>query len=519
MGPTADGHQPSGVRARRPDAVRHDECMPIDPDAAVATVERILALDRETEWVEFKENNADPLEIGEYISALGNSAALEGRRRAYLLWGVRDGDHAVVGTTFDPAMKVGGEELKNHLLRQLQPQVYFAFTEVGYQGARLVLMEVEPPAERPIRFRDSEYVRIGSYKKKLRDHPDHERRLWRLFDNEGFEKAAALDHLSVEQVTQLLDYPTYFSQNNLPLPENRSLIIDTLEREGFLRHDVESDWTITNVGALLLARDLRRFPSIARKAPRVVVYSGRSRVKTLREQEGQRGYAAGFSGMLGYITDLLPENEVIRGATRRIETLYPELALRELLANTLIHQDLAVPGSGPMVEVFDDRIEFTNPGVPLVSPDRFIDSPPQSRNERLARAMRQMGLCEERGSGWDKVTFEIEYNQLPPPLVEVSEAHTRVVVFAPRPLKDMDRDERLRAVYQHACLQYVNRQPMTNTTVRLRFGMSDRQTVQASRLLRDAQDAGLIVAYDPTVGARAMRYVPIWADPQRRALA
>ncbi|MGV8968327.1 MAG: ATP-binding protein [Cellulomonas sp.] len=494
--------------------------MPDNPDDVTQAVERILALGRETEWIEFKVNNGDPEMIGEYISALGNSAALEGRRRAYLVWGVRDDDLEVVGTAFEPNnAKVSGEELNNHLLRQLQPQVYFSFKEVQYRGANLVVLEIEPPTERPIRFRDTEFIRIGSYKKKLRDHPDHERRLWRLFDNEGFEKAAALDHLSVEQVIQLLDYPTYFSQNDLPLPETRSLIIESLEREGYLRHDVETAWTITNVGALLLARDLRRFPGLARKAPRVVVYDGSSRVRTLREQEGQRGYAAGFGGLLGHISDLLPENEAIKGATRRTETLYPQLAIRELLANALIHQDLAMPGTGPTIEIFDDRIEFTNPGIPLVNPDRFIDSPPQSRNERLARAMRQMGLCEERGSGWDKVTFEIEYNQLPPALVEVTEAHTRVVIFAPRPLREMDRDERFRALYQHACLQYVNRKPMTNSTVRARFGMSDRQTVQASRLLREAQDAGLIALYDPTVGPKAMRYVPFWADPQRRSLA
>lgn len=199
--------------------------------------------------------------------------------------------------------------------------------------------------------------------------------------------------------------------------------------------------------------------------------------------------------------------------------MYPELALRELLANTLIHQDLAMPGTGPTVEIFSDRIEFTNPGVPLVLPDRFIDSPPQSRNEKLASAMRQMGLCEERGSGWDKVTFEIEFNQLPPALVEVTEAHTRVAIFSPRPFSEMDRNERLRAVYQHACLMYVDRRHMTNSTVRARFGLSDRQSVQASRLLRDAQDEGLVVPYDPDAGPRGMRYVPSWADPRRRSLA
>jgi ATP-dependent DNA helicase RecG len=478
------------------------------------TVDRILALDRETEWIEFKENNDDPDEIGQYISALGNAAALEGKRRAYLIWGVRDSDHVVVGTTVQPAAKkVGQEELQNYLIRLLQPQTYFAFSELNYSGQRIVVLEVEPPRDRPIRFRDTEFIRVGSYKKKLKDHPEHERRLWRLLDNEAFEKSPANDHLSVEQISELLDYPAYFHLRRIPLPENRSLIIEALEGEGFLRQDLASGWSITNLGALLFARDLRQFPGLARKAPRVILYDGVSRVRTIREQEGQRGYAAGFAGLYGYVADLLPENEVVKGALRTADTLYPELATRELLANSLIHQDLRISGTGPTVEIFADRIELTNPGKPLIDPDRFIDSPPQSRNERLARAMRQMGVCEERGSGWDKVAFEIELHQLPPPLVEVSEAHTRVVLFAPRPLREMDRSERIRAVYQHACLQYVNRQHTTNTTIRRRFGISDQNSAQASRLLRDAIDAGLIAPYDPAAGPKAMRYVPFWADP------
>ncbi|MBK6885664.1 MAG: ATP-binding protein [Tetrasphaera sp.] len=129
-------------------------------------------MDRETEWIEFKENNDDPDEIGQYISALGNAAALEGRRRAYLIWGVRDSDHVVVGTTVHPeAQKVGKEELQNHLIRQLQPQTYFAFSELDYSGHRIVVLEIEPPRDRPIRFRDTEYIRVGSYKKETQGPP------------------------------------------------------------------------------------------------------------------------------------------------------------------------------------------------------------------------------------------------------------------------------------------------------------------------------------------------------------
>jgi ATP-dependent DNA helicase RecG len=96
--------------------------------------------------------------------------------------------------------------------------------------------------------------------------------------------------------------------------------------------------------------------------------------------------------------------------------MYPEIAVRELIANALIHQNFSVTGVGPMIEIFANRMEITNPGIPLVQTDRFLDSPPRSRNETLASIMRRIGICEERGSGVDKIIFETELYQLPAPL-------------------------------------------------------------------------------------------------------
>jgi predicted HTH transcriptional regulator len=227
------------------------------------------------------------------------------------------------------------------------------------------------------------------------------------------------------------------------------------------------------------------------------------------------GYAAGFDDSIRYIMDQVPTYEEIERALRSTKNGYPETAIRELVANALIHQDLTLTGTGPMVEIFDNRIEITNPGGPLVSPDRFIDSAPQSRNEKLARTMRTLQICEERGSGWDKVGFEIEFHQLPAPLVQTTDRSTRVVVFSSRGLDKMDKGDRIRAVYLHACLRYVSQQPMTNATVRARFRLPDTSSATASRLIREATTVGVIVPYDPTVGTRAMRYVPSWAAPAR----
>jgi predicted HTH transcriptional regulator len=473
---------------------------------------RLRQLATEAPWVEFKENFSDTQGIGEYISALANSAALEGVQSGFMVWGIRDQDHAVAGTNFNPAtMKVGNEDFLPWATRLLDPQIHFGFEECQVEGKRVVLMRVAASQGHVTKFAGTEYIRIGSYKKKLKDHREHERRLWKAFDSRDFESLAARDHLSVDEVVALLDYPAFFSMGRHPLPENRSEIIEQLEGAGLTRWSVEEEWVITNLGALLLARDWNHFPSLERKAARVVQYRGTSRVTSLREQTGTKGYAAGFEGLLDFVMALSPADESIDGALRENRTAYPELAMRELLANMLVHQNLSITGSGPLVEIFEDRMEITNPGVPLIDKTRFLDHPPISRNEKLAKAMRQMRICEERGSGWDKVAFEIEINQLPAPLIETTETHTRVVVYGQRSFRSLGREERLRALYLHACLNHVQGKQTTNATVRDRFGLKKESAATASRLIKDAVAEGLLAPYDAEAGKRAMRYVPGWA--------
>jgi len=140
-----------------------------------------------------------------------------------------------------------------------------------------------------------------------------------------------------------------------------------------------------------------------------VSYNGTNRAATVtHRQDGKRGYASGFKGLVDYIAGLLPRNEHIGNAFREESPVFPSIALRELIANALIHQDMTITGAGPLIELFTDRLEITNPGKPLVNPDRFIDSPPRSRNEALAALMRRMRLCEEQGTGIDKVIAAVE---------------------------------------------------------------------------------------------------------------
>lgn len=491
--------------------------MSLDRPAAylVSLVYELCAVPGETEWVEFKVDHAEPRAIGEYISAVSNAAALLGKAFAYIVWGVQDDGHAVIGTRFDPrAVRVGNEELENWLLRLLEPRVDFRFFTVEIEGRRVVLMEITRAARRPVRFSGEEFIRVGSYKKKLKDFPEKERALWRLFEYVPFEDGTATERVSGDDVLRLLDYPAYFDLLERTLPADREGILEALADDRLIRRSDAGGWDITSLGAVLFAKRLDAFHSLRRKAVRVIQYRGNGRTEALKEQQGTKGYACGFEGLIGYIHGLLPANEIIEQALRRSVPMFPELAVRELVANALIHQDFFVTGSGPTVELFDDRIEITNPGEPLVDTQRFVDTPPRSRNEALASLMRRFRICEERGSGIDKVVFQVEMFQLPAPLFESPEGFTRAVLFAHKPLSAMDKAERVRACYLHACLRYVTREPMTNTSLRQRLGIDEKNIATASRLLGEAVESGLIVIADPEAGTRSRSYLPFWAAPR-----
>lgn len=477
----------------------------------LALLQKLTSEPAEATWLEFKENKDDPQMIGEYISALSNAALLEHRGTAYMVWGVRDSDHMVVGTKFDPmTAKKGNENLVPWLSRLLDPQAHFGFHSVDTApGIRVWILETEAARSRPVSFAGIEYIRIGSQKHKLKDFPEDERRLWKAFETEVFESGTALDRAREDDVLELLDYQAYYELHGLEFPHTRGGFLGRFESDGLIvRGSV--GWSITNLGAMLFARDLSRFPSLARKRVRVVHYEGNNRVSTKHEQRGERGYANGFEGLVEYVNSRLPRREVIGEAFRRELVMYPELAIRELLANMLIHQDFTVTGAGPMVEIFDGRVEITNPGVPIIDAKRFVDYPPRSRNENLAEMMTAVGVSEQRGSGWEKIAVLAERHELASPEITVTES-TKVTLFAPKSVGKMSRAERLRAVYMHACLRQVSDEATTNSSVRERFGIDQKNSAQASRLLGEAVDDGLLVIEEGSTGPRNRRYLPFWA--------
>lgn len=478
-------------------------------------LEQLVSLPKETEWVEFKLNFHSVEEIGERISALSNGACIRNQENAYLVFGVENDHQTIEGTTFKPLFhKIKNQELENYLHQYLDPRVDFRIYEFDYPADGTVkhisIFEIPAAYHQPVRYNRIGYIRVGSYTRPLSDFPDKEAIIWNKKIQKTFESEIAKRGVSADDVITLLDTQAYFDFLKLPYPTNRKTVLDKLESEKFIK-STTGKYHITNLGALLFAKDIDQFDLLARKAVRVIVYKGKNKIITEREQVGKKGYAVGFDGLVSFINSQLPANEEIGRAFRNEARMYPEIAIRELTANALIHQDFKETGTGPIIEIYQDRIEFTNPGLPLITTNRFIDEY-QSRNEILASFMRRIGICEEKGSGIDKVIFQAELYQLPAPDFQVKEKHFKAVMFAFKELNDMDKNDKIRATYQHACLCYVSNEKMTNQSLRQRFQIAEHNYSIASRIIRDTLDSELVKEDDPeSKSKKYAKYIPYWA--------
>jgi len=212
-----------------------------------------------------------------------------------------------------------------------------------------------------------------------------------------------------------------------------------------------------------------------------------------------------------FVHSSAPRNRFVEQVVREEVKMFPKQALRELIANALVHQDYNASGASVMIEMYSDRVEISNPGLPPIQVERFIDEY-RSRNERVADLMRRLGICEEKGSGIDKVVRAAEGFQLPAPDFRVGETRTTAVLFAHKDFSAMSKADRIRACYQHCCLMYVSNQRMSNQSLRERFGVSESKVATVSLVIGATKEAGLIKAdASETNSSRYARYLPFWA--------
>ncbi len=478
----------------------------------ITLLDRLLALPAETELLEFKTAGTSfgIDDLGRYFSALSNEANLHRQDQAWLIFGVND-KRQVVGTQYRPS-RPGLDSLKGEVAAKTSNNLSFIeIHEVVYAGQRLVLFEIPPALPGvPTAWQGHYYGRNGESLTAL--SLEKLERIRAQAAATRFEREIALKGQSAARVLELLDYSAFFRLFKLPLPTTQAGLLEKLAQRDMIQPR-DAVYDITNLGALLFAQNLGNFERLGRKAIRLIFYQGRSKVRTLREVPAPRGYALEFEGLVRTIGNMLPGNVETKVILReQTAPSYPPLVLSELIANALIHQDFLAQGVSPQIDVFENRIEITNPGQPLIDERRFIDHAPRSRNELLAGAMRQLDMCEERGSGIDKVVQECEEHHLPAPRFEASEQFTRVVLFSARSFGEMDRQDKVRACYQHACLKQVSGESMTNQSLRERLGIAESNYPAASRIITDTMTAGLLKPLDPTSKSRKhARYLPYWA--------
>ena len=266
------------------------------------------------------------------------------------------------------------------------------------------------------------------------------------------------------------------------------------------------------LGGELIVKVLKNFENLSAHALRVIRYAGNNKLSAVADNTASKGAAVGFEGLLKFINGHLPRNPETLKDNGQItsDTDYPPLVIREIVANQIVHQDFSVKGSSPTIEIFDNRVVFTNPGSPLNRPERLLDMPPYSRNEALAELFRKMHLVESRGSGIDKIILTLELNHLPAPDIAAKDNYTVVTLHQRRTIQEMGNREKINAIYYHSALLYIEDNFMTNSTLRKRFGLTNKQSSIASKLIALALENDKIKIYDENAGKKNMQYIPYW---------
>jgi ATP-dependent DNA helicase RecG len=454
----------------------------------------------ETEHIEFKEakNQIDFGELCGYSVAIGNEGG------GHLLLGIANAP---------PRPVVGSRAIENP--RKTASQV---FQKVGFrvdieavahpQGRVVVVQIPSRPNGTAFHLEGKYLMRSGSSLVPMTE--DRLRKIFLEGEPDWLEEAAVAE-LSAAGVLEILDTDTLFRLLKLPYPTRPAGVKEKLVSMRLVDRQSRDTYAVRRVAGILLAQKLAAFPELELKAARVVVYGDSSKVgRTIVDRTFTRGYAVEFQRLVKFI-NRHTQQEIVRDALRHEMRMVPEIAVRETIANALVHQDIKLRGGSVMVEVFSDRVEISNPGEPVVPVDRFIDCY-RSRNERLTALMRSMRICEERSMGIDLVVSAAESHQLPAPDFRVAGVRTIVTVYGPRRFEEMDREDRVRACYQHCVLKYVNNERMTNQSLRERFKLPEHKSAIVSQIITAAIDAKKI-RLDEKVGTsrRFARYIPEWA--------
>lgn len=474
----------------------------IDADFVLARIN----LATETEKLEFKEAK----ETFSIEKALTYFAAMANEGGGHLFLGISDkSPRQICGSNaFQP------DEMNTLKLRSVEElNLRIDTTEVTVENKRVIVVTIPArPIGVPIKYKGQYLMRAGESTTAMTE--EHLKRIFNETRPE-WSTLASTKVLTADEVISLLDTQSFFQILGETYPPTQDAVINRLLRFKTIRSEY-GGYVITNFGAFALAKKLSEISQELEKfAPRIIHYNGIGKMSEKKSDETwDRGLAISFNALLDRVHSSAPKNRIIEQALRVEEFMFPKQALRELIANALVHQDLEMAGMQVTIEMFNDRIEISNPGSPIVDPDRFIDEN-EARNPGLAKGMRNLKICEEIGSGIDKVISAAEVHMLPAPSFQSHSRRTTAIMFEHQDFKDMTHEDKVRACYQHCCLCYVTNQKMTNSSLRLRFGLSDSQVTIVSKIIIATLDAKLIIRIqEGSKSSRNASYLPFWLAPK-----
>ena len=328
--------------------------------AAVAMLDTSLGpVSHELNELDWKQNLSPKKDrLAQHLSAFANHP-----NGGVLVFGVDDQTASPIGIQQDEAAAIVGQ-LANIGRAALELPVAIDHAIVDIRNFPLLFVRVKESKTKPVHLRgkplDHCFIRSGG---TTRSASRQEVGAFLLHSRNPFwEELRATTLLRPDEVVAKLDTESIHHLLQRPMAQTNEELLRWLQDEKFIESD-GNGYYITNISAIAAARRLEAFEGLERKRIRVIRYKGLNKVETIDETIGQKGYAIGFEGLIAHLRRILPHSEVIEKALRREVSLYPEIALRELIANALIHQDFTIPGTGPMIEIYDNRIESLIPAL------------------------------------------------------------------------------------------------------------------------------------------------------------
>lgn len=425
----------------------------MDQSALIALVDRLRAESREGGTFEFKSNWDLPADIGQYLSALGNSAVLARQDQAWLVWGVDNVTHEVKGTTFDPfaAKGEGNQPLIMWLTQKTLPRPDFEFHEVQHPNGRVVVMAIQAPRSAPLAFEGVRYIRVDSHKTKLSDHPDKELRIWGLLGQQSDWTGelvpdatlddldpAAVDAARGRFVEYLLKAEPDSSKHDRIKTEAQDWDVPTLLNKA----RVTKVGRITRAALLLLGKDeSAHFLSPADAKLSWVLRDAQNRTEA--SQHFGMPLLLSTDRLFGHIRNVtvehMPDGTLFPTAVQR----YDSWVIREALHNCIAHQDYRLGGKVNVVE-HPDRLVFSNLGQFIPPSVEWMiehQSPPEHyRNQWLIDAMIRLRMIDQVGSGIRRMfqTQRDRFFPLPDFVLDATErGYPRVEVTIPGQVLDV----------------------------------------------------------------------------------